>query len=257
MFFYDGNDILKYIGTLFLFTSPLIFLSERFDFNFFQYGKFVGNNTSNIESKKGYPYFYIPALVLLQIIYWGFCTYSRWGLSMYGLLTVHYSKRVYETLKVHKYSGNMSLKSLYLISSLYCLNTSLFGYILYSRNGSDYTFSYFDYFIILCWRFSIIGNYMHHKHLAELRNDDNNNDKKNKTYMLPTKYLFKYVCCPHYLCEVIGWWLFAYLFQHFIGYVNAVFMTCYLCGRANRTLKWYKKKFDIGDNWNCIIPFIY
>jgi steroid 5-alpha reductase family enzyme len=46
-----------------------------------------------------------------------------------------------------------------------------------------------------------VGNYVFHAQLAALRASD----KDTSRYSLPPGLAFRYVCCPHYTCEVLAW----------------------------------------------------
>jgi hypothetical protein len=58
-------------------------------------------------------------------------------------------------------------------------------------------------------------------------------------YKVPTRGLFRFVCCPHYLFELVSWMGVALVFGHPLGITVFWMMLNYLCGRAHVTLKWY------------------
>merc|ERR1719382_2177292 len=53
------------------------------------------------------------------------------------------------------------------------------------------------------WFIGTLGNFYHHWLLMRLRSNSNAADQFK--YKVPRGGLFPYVCCPHYLTELISW----------------------------------------------------
>jgi very-long-chain enoyl-CoA reductase len=96
----------------------------------------------------------------------------------------------------------------------------------------------------------IIGNFIHHKILADLR-------KNTLEYKIPASLVFQYIVCPHYLFEIIIWLGIFLLSRHLGALLIVGFVTGYLTARSLRTLKWYRERFpDFPATRKAIVPFI-
>lgn len=81
---------------------------------------------------------------------------------------------------------------------------------------------------------------------------------------MPIGGLFGVVCCPHYLFELVAWLGIAIAGNHPALFCCLFAFICYLCGRSQATMAWYRKKMNGKDedqkmpkNWKRLIPFLY
>ncbi len=161
---------------------------------------------------------------------------------------IHFAKRVLEALFLHSYSGPIGLFTTLLIASFYSIASFLIGYL----NREPITsLDVWFYLGIVLFVVGIIGNFIHHKILADLR-------KNSLDYFIPKDGLFKYVVCPHYLFEICTW-TGIFLFSRHLGTLLVLgFIVMYLSARSIRTLQWYKEKFaEFPKNVKAMIPFVF
>jgi len=105
-------------------------------------------------------------------------------------------------------------------------------------------------FVTECGIAGIIGNFMHHKILADLR-------KNTLDYIIPTGGLFNYVVCPYYLFEIVAWLGIFLVSRHLASLLVLIFIIGYLTARSIRTVKWYQQRFlDFPAARKALIPFI-
>lgn len=161
---------------------------------------------------------------------------------------IHFAKRVLEALFLHRYSGPIGLFTTLLIASFYSFASFLIGYL----NREPITsFDVWFYAGIILFVVGIVGNFIHHKILADLR-------KKSLDYFIPKDGLFKYVVCPHYLFEIFTWAGIFLFSRHFGAGLVLGFIIMYLSARSIRTLQWYKEKFaNFPSNVKAMIPFVF
>lgn len=166
---------------------------------------------------------------------------------VFASVFILFAKRVLESLFLHRYSGTIGLFTTLLIASFYSLASFLIGYLNQNPLPSPDLWFYlgFAFYII-----GILGNFYHHKILADLR-------KNSLDYFIPKGGLFDYVVCPHYLFEIFTW-LGIFLFsRHLATLLVLVFIIAYLSARSIRTLQWYCERFaEFPKNRKGIIPFI-
>lgn len=134
--------------------------------------------------KSYFSHFYILSTTLSIITVYNYREYAiTW------LLLFHSIRRLYETLYIAKYTNKSRMNwshyavGLWFYSVIHLiLNIKLYsGEIKPSLNR----ISFYLYII------SSVEQSRHHLILSKL-----------VKYSLPTKGLFKYICCPHYLCEI-------------------------------------------------------
>lgn len=79
-------------------------------------------------------------------------------------------------------------------------------------------------------------------------------------YEVPTQSYFKYICCPHYLAEILVYLSFL-LLLHFDPTVMLllVWVTTNLSVVANRHYRWYLQNLptDVPHNWKRLVPLIW
>mmetsp|Transcript_30932 Transcript_30932/g.79861 ORF Transcript_30932/g.79861 Transcript_30932/m.79861 type:complete len:311 (+) Transcript_30932:244-1176(+) len=171
------------------------------------------------------------------------------------LLLIHFLKRALEVGFLHRYSGRASLAESMTIGAYYGFAAwAISSWMLEVPAGfySQVQFSSLAPVLgTLLFAIGIAGNLYHHRLLADLRKDGS------KHYKVPTGGLFDYATCPHFFCELLGWYGIVLASQQIGALGVAVGMTSYLTGRAIATQKWYKAKLDdYPTNRKAIIPFI-
>ncbi|KAL3520933.1 hypothetical protein ACH5RR_019082 [Cinchona calisaya] len=214
-----------------------------------QYAKFFNNagsiKTSSVDKKAklsgriGMVIFYTPPL-LVGMASFAFLPNDgglRFDLLRLALI-IHFFKRVFEVLFIHKFSGEMEIEAAIIISLSYFVSTASIIYAQHLTNGLPEPSIDLMYVGILLFLLGITGNFYHHYLLSKLRS------KGDEQYKIPQGGLFNLVICPHYLFEIIG----------FIG-VSCIAQTLYalsftigtlflLMGRSIATRRWYLSKFD-------------
>lgn len=166
---------------------------------------------------------------------------------VFSAVFIHFAKRTLESLFLHKYSRPTSLVSTLVIGFFYSQAAFTVGWL--NRDPIPAVDPLFSLGIIL-FLVGISGNFYHHKLLADLR-------KGSTGYFIPKGGLFRYVICPHYLFEIIGWVGIALLSRHSAVWMNMLAMVSFLTGQGLRALSWYKATFeDFPKNRKAILPFI-
>ncbi|KAI8325277.1 3-oxo-5-alpha-steroid 4-dehydrogenase [Martensiomyces pterosporus] len=76
-------------------------------------------------------------------------------------------------------------------------------------------------------------------------------------YLVPYGGLFKFVSCPHFLCELVEWTGFAVLTQSPAAWTFVANIVCNLLPRALCIHGWYRKEFaDYPASRRALIPFL-
>lgn len=159
---------------------------------------------------------------------------------------------ILQVLFVHKYSGNMILGSIILISLFYFYVATSLIVVQYMSLGLQEPFIDLKYIGFIMFIVGIIGNFYHHTLLSKLRK---NNEKE---YKIPQGGLFSLVICPHYLFEIIIFWGFAFISQSPLAFACAIGDAYYLIARSHQTRKWYVNKFeDFPKSTKCLIPYVF
>lgn len=162
------------------------------------YSKFAIGKTNNISSKNGMLIIYVPALcyniancisIIPNIQSLSLSTdYSNRCLLIGMMLTIHFLKRTFETLFVHRYSGGTDLSTSISIGVYYTLVSVIVSYF-----SSQLPVSLYDQKIclvgIIFFVIGQVGNFYHHYILANLRKDvtaiKNDKEKITKNYKIP------------------------------------------------------------------------
>jgi len=180
----------------------------------------------------GLPYLAKPSLI--QII-------------VFATVAIHFSKRVLESLFLHKYSGPIGILTTFMIAGFY----SFIAYLIGSLNRQPLqSMDIWFYIGVRLFIVGIFGNFIHHKILTDLRKDT-------LDYIIPTGGFFDLIVCPHYLFEIVTWVGVFLVSRHLASLLALIFIIGYLSARSIRTLKWYKKRFsEFPAARKAIIPFI-
>ena len=166
---------------------------------------------------------------------------------VFAAVFIHFAKRVLESLFLHKYSGPIGLFTTLMIAGFYSLAAYMIGYLNRQPIPSVDAWFYIGAVLFLA---GILGNFIHHKILADLR-------KSTLDYIIPTGGLFNMVICPHYLFEIVAWLGIFLLSRHLASLLILIFIIGYLTARSIRTLNWYHEKFsEFPAGKKALIPFI-
>ncbi|XP_071930147.1 uncharacterized protein [Coffea arabica] len=168
-------------------------------------------------------------------------------------LTIHFLKRLFEVLFVHKYSGVMEVETAITISMSYFLSTASMIYAQHLTSGLPEPPIDLKHFGILLFVLGISGNFYHHYLLSELRTEGGDNK-----YKIPHGGLFDLVICPHYLFEILGFVGVSCISQNLYAFSYTFGTMFYLLGRSYATRRWYQSKFDnFSENTKAVIPYIF
>ncbi|MBN2549425.1 MAG: hypothetical protein JXB15_09725 [Anaerolineales bacterium] len=210
------------------------------------YSKF--RSSQGMDSRLGMFIVYaLPAAVgyFFAARYLDKATPIQWMLFL--TIEAHFVKRCLEVLFIHRYSGEIEVRSVYAIAIFYCFIT---GYAAYLHNQ---TIAQVDALFELGIGLFVAGeliNFWHHKLLADLR-------KGNTKYRIPQGGLFALVSCPHYLGELTAWLGLALMSRHLFLAIVFIGMTIYLVERALRTQTWYHRQFpNYPKSRKAILPFL-
>ncbi|KAI9301651.1 hypothetical protein BJ944DRAFT_207302 [Cunninghamella echinulata] len=146
-----------------------------------------------VPSRLGMLVIYVPSLTvcLISVFFWSSSQPIHVQLVSF-FSSLHFIKRVYEVLFVHRYSGQSVLQHNIIISFSYA------GFSICQLYFTSLVPSYAvnQYEMKLGMSLFILGeglNHYHHCILSNLRRGGS------KEYKIPTGGLFKYIWCPHYV----------------------------------------------------------
>ncbi|KAF8090201.1 hypothetical protein N665_0483s0039 [Sinapis alba] len=233
--------------------------------NNLKYSKFNNRSSSSqkdrfgsISSRTGMLCLYTPSFLAASASFFLSPSEDLRFLLLKSALSLHFFKRIFEVLFIHKYSGGMPLDVAFTIASGYFSSTAL---VLYSQSFTeglpepalDLKFSGILMFVV-----GIVGNLYHHVLLAKLRKGgEGEGGSGKKEYKIPKGGLFETVICPHYMFEIIVFWGFFMISQTIYSLSLALGTTFYLMGRSYATRRWYLSKFDdFPKNIKALIPFV-
>jgi len=240
--------------------SAFLGLSEKRGKKHLEYSKFW-NATSRksasalkikLPSGTGMLFLYVPsflvALMSLRLFPYG----DLRVLLLSSSLAIHFFKRVFEVLFIHKYSGGMVLDSVIQISFGYFLATTSMIYGQHLTQGLAEPAIDLKYCGVVMFLIGITGNFYHHYILSQLRRNGE------KEYKIPKGGLFGLVICPHYLFEIIGFLGFSFISQTLLAFSVATGSIFYLLGRSCATRRWYISKFeDFPQDVKALIPYVF
>jgi very-long-chain enoyl-CoA reductase len=166
---------------------------------------------------------------------------------------VHYAKREFETAFVHTFSkGTMPFFNVFKNSFYYW---GFAAFVAYFVNHPLYTAPSLSQTYLGLGLFAAgeLGNFICHYMLAH------NRAPGERTHPIPRGFLFDFVTCPNYTCEILAWIGFSVMTQSvpalLFTLVGAAQMTQWAVGKLKR----YKREH--GDKWpksrKIIIPFLY
>ncbi|XVE90204.1 hypothetical protein DITRI_Ditri20bG0060200 [Diplodiscus trichospermus] len=230
-----------------------------------QYSKFfgVGSQSSSsaaaaadskvkLSSRLGMVMVYTPAFLAGVSSFFIFPDEGFRSLLLKSAISIHFFKRIFESLFVHQYSGGMALDTVIVILLSYFASSVFMIIAQHLTMGQPEPQIDLKNPGILLFVMGISGNFYHHYLLSKLRS------KGSKEYKIPKGGLFEFVICPHYLFEVLVFWGFAFISQTLCSFSFALGTTFYLMGRSYATKRWYLSKFeDFPKGLKAMIPFVF
>src|SRR5262245_24404745 len=162
------------------------------------------------------------------------------------LFVLHFGKRCFEALFVHRYSGPIDLFSVFQITGFYCLAVWLGLFTTASVTQAPDTITWIG---LATFAAGTVINAYHHVLLANLR------ARGSSEYVLPRGGLFNVIVCPHYLGELLAWLGIALVSRQLAMYIWFFGETAYLLIRSRNTLKWYRARFpQLPANVRGLLP---
>jgi len=165
----------------------------------------------------------------------------------FACFMLHYLKREYETLFVHRFgNGTMPLRNLFKNSSYYWGNAVICSYFI---NRPGYTAPPFYLVLIGLVIFMIgeTGNFHAHQILRHLRRPGT------RERNIPRGGLFEWVSCANYTYEILGWLGFCVMTSSLAAVLftaqGAFQMYAWAIGKHKR----YKREFN-GENGTTVYP---
>ncbi|XP_038892723.1 steroid 5-alpha-reductase DET2-like isoform X2 [Benincasa hispida] len=239
------------------FLVTLLLASAEFLGRHLRYSKFwTPNSKFHLPSRSAMLLCYFPALSLssissLFLFPHHFPHFSRIFL-INSLFFIHFFKRIFEVLFVHKYSNKMALNDAIMTSISYLLFTT--GTIYAQMLSQDLAEPEIDLKAVglVMYGIGITGNFYHHILLSRLRREGD------REYRIPRGGLFKVIVCPHYLFEIVEFLGIVLVSQTLFAMVFVLGSTLFLIGRSYTTRNWYLSKFeDFPRHVKAILPFVF
>jgi very-long-chain enoyl-CoA reductase len=222
---------------------------------FLDYFELLAMRYSKFGTKKGVPsrlgmfVLYFLPVITATIWAWPYLPKAspvQW--VVYGMVLVHFVKRTLEVLFVHKYSGHIQPLTFGIIVITYAM---IAGLICALNTQALPQMDIFVYIGILLFVIGEIGNFYHHKLLADLRATGNG-------YYMPRGGWFDKATCPHYFFELLAWLGILLASRHLFTLLAFIAMFGYLTARSIKTRQWYIKRFrDFPATRKYMIPYIF
>lgn len=173
--------------------------------------------------------------------------------------TLHYVKRILETIFVHRFShSTMPIMNLFKNCSYYWGFAFFIGYFV---NHPQYTEPYFGsmqvYFGLILFLINEYGNYSIHIALRDLRPPGTTERRIPMPTKNPFTLLFNYVSCPNYAYEWYAWASFTIMTQCLAAAIFTIAgfgqMAIWALGKHRN----YKKEFpNYPRRRKAIVPFL-
>ncbi|KAK0545059.1 3-oxo-5a-steroid 4- dehydrogenase [Tilletia horrida] len=185
-----------------------------------------------------------------------------------SLVFLHYLKREFETLFVHRFSnGTMPFTNVFKNSFHYWVLGGVFiSYFLYSPAYSRSAIAKISdtsllaplknpnyvYAWVAVWAVAELGNLYTHLQLAWLR------PKGSRVRKIPYGGAFALVSCPNYLYEIIGWLAFSALTLSPAALIFALIGAAQMGAWADKKHRAYRKEFkDYPRSRKRLVPFVW
>ncbi|XP_023552351.1 3-oxo-5-alpha-steroid 4-dehydrogenase 1-like [Cucurbita pepo subsp. pepo] len=241
--------------------SILVLATSEFLGRHLQYSKFWSPKTSSnkihLPSRSAMLLCYVPAFAVASISLFLLLLprYNNSSTRIFlinSLLLIHFFKRIFEVLFVHKYSNKMGLSDAIRVSITYVLLTaSTISSQMVSHNLEEPQIDLRAAGLAMYW-IGITGNLYHHVLLAKLRKEGD------REYRIPRGGMFEVIVCPHYLFEMVEFLGIAFVSQTLFPMVFAFGSALFLIGRSYATRNWYVSKFeDFPRHVKAILPFVF
>ncbi|ESK97273.1 synaptic glycoprotein sc2 [Moniliophthora roreri MCA 2997] len=179
------------------------------------------------------------------------------------MITLHFFKRVLESLFVHRFShGTMPLFNIFKNSAHYhILSGILLAYDLYRPafstsspfiKGTPRANDQYLFVFILFWTLFELGNLNAHLILRSLR------PAGTKKRSIPYGFGFGLVSCPHYYFEAMGWITISLMTRSYAAYLFTIVGTAQMLVWALKRHRQYKKEFgkEYPRNRKAMFPFL-
>ncbi|KAI0277508.1 3-oxo-5-alpha-steroid 4-dehydrogenase-domain-containing protein [Russula aff. rugulosa BPL654] len=185
---------------------------------------------------------------LPRVFYRGSVQHSQLQKYVYAMVILHFAKREFESIFVHRFShATMPLRNIFKNSLHYHILSGLFlAYPIYGpayAANSPYirnTFRSNPQFLWICagiWLFAELSNLRTHLTLRNLR------PPGSKTRAIPHGYGFGLVSCPNYFFESVAWAAVAYMSGSWAAWLFWAVSTGQMMSWAAKKQRAYKKEF--------------
>jgi very-long-chain enoyl-CoA reductase len=147
---------------------------------------------------------YLGPILIHAGAYYYFAPDSQRAKLFLILNLMHYLKREYETLYVHRFShATMPLRNLFKNCTHYWIFGSLLQFPVYSSSFTPFVSLEGNYrnFLVFVWCFCQVSNLKSHLILRDLRKEGSTQRQ------IPFGYFFSLVSCPNYFFEIMGWFV--------------------------------------------------
>ncbi|ODV93138.1 hypothetical protein PACTADRAFT_35774 [Pachysolen tannophilus NRRL Y-2460] len=212
---------------------------------------------------------YLGPLIIHPIFYFVIFPPERFNLVSllsYILIMLHFMKREYETFFIHVF-GNSTMPLFNLFKNCfhyYFLSGVLIAGTVYSPDRLREKGGIWSYIfhvsersnnqiiaIVFLWLIAELSNFQCHKILADLRNDGSKDRK------IPEGFLFNYVTCPNYLCEILAFFSYALLNGNWSSFLFLIISTTQMYFWAVKKHNDLKKRFpQYPKNRKVLVPFV-
>mmetsp|Transcript_4103 Transcript_4103/g.6082 ORF Transcript_4103/g.6082 Transcript_4103/m.6082 type:complete len:206 (+) Transcript_4103:11-628(+) len=193
---------------------------------------------------------YGGALIVFPIIYLKYYN----NITLYSTLLLvlwvsHFGKRIAENIWVHIHTEKTIEISMCIGMWIYYIG---FGYwnaeaLFQSMIEPNFMSTIATLLFIAC----SAGNGICHYMLRKLKLDNPNR----RTY--PRGFLFEYVSCPHYFCEIMMWFAFTLLTRTFAAATFFVATLIILSMWSKERHEKYKKMDGFPSSRKSLVPFLY
>lgn len=227
--------------------AVLLGFLDYFELWAMRYSKF--GTAKGVPSRPGMIILYSLPVLVATICAWPYlptATPVQW--LVYASVVIHFAKRTYEALFVHKYSGYIQPLTFGVIVVTYALIAGMICWL------NAEAIPQMDGVFILGAAFFVageIGNFYHHKLLAELRQTQSG-------YQIPRGGWFERATCPHYFFELLAWLGIVLMSRHLFTVLAFIAMLGYLIARSIKTRQWYLKRFpNYPPERKNMIPYVF
>lgn len=212
------------------------------------------------------PFLIHPLIYLVQSIYGkGSYEHSETQWIAFWMALIHFLKREYETIYVHKFSNaTMPAFNIFKNSFHYWVLSGFnLAFFIYRPSSGPYTSDWkrylfhvnelpsgINYILAFLWALAELSNLKTHLILSSLRNVSNP-----RNYAIPYGYGFNLVSCPNYFFESLSWFFYACLVGNWSAWLFLAIASGQMWVWAVKRHKRYLKTF--GDDYKKLKRAIY